>query len=135
MKKNLILLPLVIFAVCLTGFALDRVVPASRMHAMGESLPVLRDAVLLVKQSVLIPALQTIVIVIAGLECLLFGMIALIPLLVDDPTLRREAGIFIHGAGFSHESGEEVESGGWLDVDSPAKRTKPEAVAEANLAV
>jgi hypothetical protein len=57
-------------------------------------------------------------------------MIALTPLLVDEPTFLREAGISLRGAGFPHEAVDEVRSGGWLD-DLPPRVTEGEQHAHA----
>ncbi len=56
MKKILILLSLVIFTLVLVGFALERLAPAS-----------------------------PVILVVAGLVCGLFGILAVSPLLTGDP--------------------------------------------------
>lgn len=115
MKKNLSLLALVLLLVCLVGFVFNQIVPNRALHAAGEMHPVTSSAGPFEKESVpLTRSAQPIVSVVMGLICVLFGILAAVPLLVDDPALRRKAGIYLGGTGFSDEPDRETRSTGRL---------------------
>jgi len=86
MKKNLSIIVLVILAVCLVGFAIDRFVPASPVSAASEAQPAASSAshanIGAVPPA---PTAQPVIFVVAGLVCVLFGILAVSPLLTGDP--------------------------------------------------
>ncbi len=85
MKKSLTLLVIVVLTICLVGLAVERIVPASMVQAAGESDPALRSAGPAEKEAVPVTRAQPVVFVVIGLVCVVFGIIAVSPLLVDDP--------------------------------------------------
>jgi len=94
MKKILSLLTLLGLSICLLGISLDRIVPASTVNAAPLSPPVSVSAGSSEQQAVSLRlSAQPVAFALTGLECLLFGVIAISPLLIDDPALRRGAGI------------------------------------------
>ncbi len=88
MKKKWSYLFIILLAIFLVGFALDHITPASPVHAAGVPTPSLRGAgpSETEKESVS-PAgsAQPVVFVVTGLVFVLFGVIALSPLLIEDP--------------------------------------------------
>jgi hypothetical protein len=86
MKKKLSLLFIVIFTLCLVGFALDRLAPASPASAASEAHPVPNSAAPAPAEAApSAPAAQPVIYVVGGLVCALFGIIAVSPLLMGDP--------------------------------------------------
>jgi hypothetical protein len=114
MKKNLSLLAIVLLAICLVGFAYDRTVPAGTVHAAGETDTTSGSAgptAKLLKTNMdsvpLTLPVRPFAWVVTGLVCVLSGIMAIAPLLIEDTALRRGAGIYLGGTGFPHEPGEE----------------------------
>ncbi len=88
MKKNLSILVLVILALCLVGFAIERAVPANTASAASEAHAALVNAGPADKEAVppARPTAQPVIYVVSGLVCVLFGIIAAAPLLIIDST-------------------------------------------------
>ncbi len=82
MKKNLTVLVLVILALCLVGFAIERALPANIVSAASETHlasinagPAEKEAVPPARSTV-----QPVIYVVAGIVCVLFGALAVAPL-------------------------------------------------------
>lgn len=76
----------VVLTLCLVGFAFAQIVSASPVHAASEPHPALSSTGPAEKEAVpLTHSTQPVVFVVTGLVCVLFGMITLSPLLIDDP--------------------------------------------------
>ena len=90
--KNLGLLAIVMLTICLMSYALDRIAPASIVHAAGETQPSISQARPAERAASipLIPSTQPVVSIVIGLVCLLFGLIAVSPLLITDPELNSQ---------------------------------------------
>jgi len=87
MKKTLSYLTIVVLAIFLVGFAFDRIVPANTAHAASEIQPALSNASPSEKEAVPPSHLaQPVVFVVIGLVCVLFGILAISPLLLDEPS-------------------------------------------------
>ncbi len=88
MKKNVRYLAIIVLAIILVGFALDRLAPASSVHAAGFPTPALNSTGPSETEKGALPpagATQPVVIVVTSLVFVLFGVIALSPLLIEDP--------------------------------------------------
>jgi len=87
MKKILSYLAIFVVSIFLMGLAFEWIVPASMAHAASETQPRLSNASSSEKD-VVPPAhpAQPAVFVVTVLVCILFGIIAISPLLFDDPT-------------------------------------------------
>jgi hypothetical protein len=86
MKKNLGLLALFVLAACLMDFAFDRILPAAPVaHAASDAHPVLSSAGPTGAPAVPLPlSAQPVAFVVTGLVCVLFGILAVAPLLLND---------------------------------------------------
>ncbi len=84
MKKNLPLLVIVVLTVCLVSFAVERFIPASRVQAASEAHPALHSAGSAEKDAAPVKHAQPVVFVVTGLVCVVFGLISVAPLLLDD---------------------------------------------------
>ena len=93
MKKILSSIAIVMLIICMFGFVFVRLIPSTTVEAAAGTH---------LSASIAGPENQTaaisfsptpVVFVLAGLACALFAIMALSPLLIDDPALRREAGI------------------------------------------
>jgi hypothetical protein len=84
-KRRLRLLAMVVLTIGLLSFAVDRIVPASRVaNAASETNAAWSDAGSPETEAVPLTSLaQPVVIVVTGLVCLLFGVLAISPLLLD----------------------------------------------------
>lgn len=103
MKGNLSLFAIVFLTICLVGFAIGWITPTPAVHAANHTHPVMNISSPSEKEAM--PhtlSAQPVAFVLIGLACVLLGMMAVSPLLIDDPVLRREAGISIE-----RRSGEE----------------------------
>lgn len=86
MKKNLVLLAIVLLSGLLVGFALDRTLLAGTVRAAGEIYPVISSATSPQPAAAAQPsAVRPAVIAAVGLVCALFGMMAVFPLWIGDP--------------------------------------------------
>ena len=84
MKKVLSLLVLVLLSACLMGFAFDRLGPGAH-PAASASHPIQNDASPAQTTEVpLAPAVQLAAFVVAGLACVLFCVLAVAPLVLND---------------------------------------------------
>ena len=109
MKKNLSLLFIVLLAVCLIGFTLDRIVPAKALQVVSETHSVSGSAGFSDKKAVLLTrSAQPVEIIPIGLVCALVAMMTVAPLLIDEPGLRRRAGIYLSNASYPDEIAGEV---------------------------
>ncbi len=85
MKKIWLLLPIIILTLCLVGFAIDRLEPASPVSAANEVQPVSMDTSLGKPEAAQrASTVQPVVFVAAGLVCSLFGVLAIAPLFLKD---------------------------------------------------
>ena len=94
MKKKLSFLAIIVLTLCLVGFAVDRIIPASTVHAAGETQVGLSSAGPVEKGDAAVtrPA-QPIVWVVIGLVCAIIGIIAVSPLVIGEPgRVLRETG-------------------------------------------
>jgi len=84
-RRKLRLLAIVALTIGLLSFAVDRIVPASLVvSAASETHVALSDAGSPQKEAVPLTRLaQPVAIVVTGLVCLLFGVLAISPLLLD----------------------------------------------------
>ncbi len=85
MKKNITLLAVLVLTICVVGVAVERFIPASPVKAASENHPALSSAGPAEKDAVPVKHAQPVVFVVTGLACLVFGLIAVAPLLVEDP--------------------------------------------------
>ncbi len=77
---------MVVLTLGLVGFAFTQIVPAGTVHAADETHPALSSAGPSDKEAVpLTHSAQPVVFVVTGLVCVLFGIAAISPLLIDDP--------------------------------------------------
>ncbi len=86
-KKNGLFLLTVLLAIFLANFAFYRIAPVHTVHAGGETIRIALSAGPTgaeEKPSSSRPA-QTVVFLGAGLVCVLFSVLAVSPLLLDDP--------------------------------------------------
>jgi len=98
MKKNLSYLAIILLTVCLVGFTSDQIVPKSTVHVTGEAQPVLSSRGLSPKEALpLTLSAHPVAFVVIGLIGVLVGLLAVAPLLIDDPALRKKAGICQRG--------------------------------------
>ncbi len=93
MKKYLSLLTIIVLTICLVGYVFDRISPASTVYAGSETHPVMSSAGPSETEAVPITrSVQPVVFIATGLVCVLFGILAVYPLLIEDPAqLLREA--------------------------------------------
>jgi hypothetical protein len=80
MKKSMSLLALVLLSVCLMGFAFGRVGPGAQAAQAVLGSPV--------AQTPMVPAavaVQQVALVVTALACVLFGLLAVAPLLLSEP--------------------------------------------------
>lgn len=115
MKEIFRFLTLVVLSVCMVGFALDQLTSTSTAYAVGEACPELSSARPSEKEILSITgSLHPVILIAAGCACILSGIIAILPLLIDDPVLRKEAGILLRSNGFARENmkAETVNRGG-----------------------
>ena len=94
MKKNMTFLVIVVLSICLVGLAAERIAPVHTVHAASENHLVMNSASQSINGTAPRPhAIPPIVFIAAGLVCALFGIVAVSPLLIDDPDkLLHEAG-------------------------------------------
>lgn len=85
MKKTVRLIAAAVLTLCLVGFALDRVLPTNAVHAASQSAPALASANPVDKQPVPLTKSTQPEALIVGLVCVLFGIAAISPLLIDRP--------------------------------------------------
>ncbi len=86
MKKTLSFLVITVLTICLVSFAFDHIVPASPVHAAIETQPISSSADPAQTQVLRPgPSTEPVVFIITGLVCGLFGILAVSPLLIDDP--------------------------------------------------
>lgn len=87
MKKNLSILASVVLIICLVSFAFDQIVSASTVHAASETHSIMRSAGSAEEEAApLSRSPQLVVFVPVGVVFILFGIIAISPLLIGDPT-------------------------------------------------
>ena len=114
MKKKLSLFAIVALTICLVIFAFGRFEPASPVQAASKThLALIGSGSSEEKAISRICLRHPFMFVVAGLVFVLLGIMAASPLLINNPALRREAGIYLGGARFVHESGREVEPFSW----------------------
>jgi hypothetical protein len=116
MKKNFSYLAFILLTICLMGFVFGRTIPTSVLHTASEPHPVLGSANLTVNETVpLALSAQPAAVVIIALISVLVALMATVPLLLDDPALRKGAGIYLGVNGSSDDHAGEDGSAGRLD--------------------
>ncbi len=85
MKKNLLLLTSFILTLCVVGFAIYQLAPASPVSAASEVHTAAFSATPVEKVSTpAAPAAQPVIYLVTGLVCALFGILAVAPLFLGD---------------------------------------------------
>ncbi len=89
MKKNLIfIVAIVILTLGLVGFAFERLAPASPASAASETLQVSNSAIPAeIASAPVEPLAQPVICVVTGIVGVLFGILAVAPLILNDPNL------------------------------------------------
>lgn len=85
MKNKLSFLTIIIIITCMAGFAFDKFIPTSTVHASNLSHPAVSSAAPVEKETV--PsgsASNPVISVVVGFVCVVFGVVAVAPLLVED---------------------------------------------------
>jgi hypothetical protein len=84
MKKNLSTLIIVMIAICLVSYSIGLNHTSSTVLAASETYPVLKSTSHTESEALSLPqSAQLAVIVVVGLVCGLFGILAVSPLLID----------------------------------------------------
>lgn len=86
MKKNLRFLAIMVLVIFAAGLALEPVIPAHPVQAAAEQP--MQPAVINPSEkeaAPVAPSTHPVIPVVTGIVCVLFGVIAVIPLLIDDP--------------------------------------------------
>lgn len=93
MKKILSSIVIVVLMTCVFGFVFERIIPGTAVQAAAGTLSSASSTVPEKHSAALSLSTTPVAFVLAGLALALFVILAVSPLLIDDPALRREAGI------------------------------------------